>query len=139
MTAVAGGAGNQLDGAGNITAGVTGGLITAVILSDDNAFPGGGGAKWSLFGLLTGYFGLRLAVSLTGRSRMVGVATFGAAGAYLMMRSTLLPPPGIPLVLQIANAATAAAVLALASYLALRWDRRGRHRRSGPGRRAARA
>ncbi|MDN5929992.1 MAG: site-specific integrase [Pseudonocardia sp.] len=80
---------------------------------------------------LEGYFGLRLAMALIGRPRMVGIAAFGVAGAYLLLRSTLLPPPGIPLALQLANAVAAAAVLALVVYLALRWDHRGRHCRGG--------
>lgn len=122
----------QLDGTDSITAGVLASLIASVIYSTDAAVsPGGGVAKWSLFGLLAGYFGLRLAVAQTGRPRMVGIAAFGVAGTFLLLRSTLLPPPGIPLALQLTNAVAAAAVLALAVYLALRWDRRGRHRRGG--------
>jgi hypothetical protein len=136
LGAVARSEAHQLDVMDNITAGVLASLITMVILSDDAVFPGGAVAKWSLFGMLAGYCGLRLAVKQTDRPRMVGVAAFGVAGAYLLIRSTLLPPPGIPLVLQMANGVAAAAVLALAVYLALRWDRRGRHRRGGPGRRA---
>lgn len=122
--------GQQLDGADSVTAGVLASLIATAIYSIDPAvFPGGASMKWSLVGLLAGYFGLRLAINLTGRPRMAAMAVFGAAGAYLLLRSTVLPPPGIPLALQLANAVAGAAALTPALYLALGWDHHGRHRR----------